>query len=364
MLKRLQNLLFLGLTAGLVIKAAVVDDTISRADAIVIGTIDAGTETNQSVSFDLTVVRVLKGKDVPSHLHVRHAWSGRGGITLPEGPLAIDFRMHGVWLLTNTPGDDWDVLVTDGPDGILASLCLPAAAHLPMTYEYSSSAPVAEKLVLEVGAGVQEGKGGPEQFLNSLGGLNSPAVDRILSGFLQSPKVSFQIIGLSGLLSRKAPGSLSKLAQMWPAVRNSPNKSLVISAVRDSFRDTSPESVRQLLRLANEQSSAPELRTAVIWSLKAMHTKESLPFLASLLSSSDATERMNAVIGLSSFANGCPAQTPANVSSMEYMQFKNPSPYRTAETMAAFAFGPVDSERESELVDFWTGWWNQHRAEF
>jgi hypothetical protein len=116
--------------------------------------------------------------------------------------------------------------------------------------------------------------------------------------------------------------------------------------------------------MANDPSSASDLRAAIVWALKAMHTKESISFLASLLSSKDASERMNAVIGISSFANGCPAQTPANVASMEYMHFRNPSPYRTPETIAAFAFGPVTSEREAELVDFWTGWWNQNKAGF
>jgi hypothetical protein len=361
--KRVRTLPLLSLMTGLFINAAVVDDAISRADAIVIGTIDAGTETDQNVSFDLSVVRVLKGKDIPSRVHVSHAWIRRG-ITFPSGPSAIDLPMHGVWLLTKTTGDTWDVLVVNGPDGILPNLCLPAAEQLPVPYQYSSSAAVVEKLVLEVGAGVQSAKIAPEQFLYSLGGLSSSAVDRILSDFLQSSSISFQTVGVSGLLSRNAPGSVSKLAKMWPVVRQSPNKSLIISALRDSFRDTSPESVQHLVVLANDPSSGQELRAAAIWALKAMHTKESVPFLASLLSSSDPGERVNAVIGLSSFANGCPVQTPANVASMEYMEFKKPSPYRTAETIAAFAFGPVDSERESELTAFWTGWWNEHKAGF
>jgi hypothetical protein len=72
---------------------------------------------------------------------------------------------------------------------------------------------------------------------------------------------------------------------------------------------------------------------------------------------------MNAIIGLSSFANGCPPQTPENLASMEYIQFKNPSAYRTEQTMGAFAFGPVESERESELAAFWSAWWDQHKAE-
>ena len=84
--------------------------------------------------------------------------------------------------------------------------------------------------------------------------------------------------------------------------------------------------------------------------------------LTSTTSSPSAGDRMSAVIGLSSFVNGCPPQTPDNVASMEYIQFKNSSPYRTPETIAAFAFAPVDSERENELVQFWTAWWQDQEA--
>jgi HEAT repeat protein len=149
---------------------------------------------------------------------------------------------------------------------------------------------------------------------------------------------------------------------MWPSIRHDASKSFVIWALRNSFRDNTPVSVLQLAALANESLSSPDLRAAAVVALKAIHTQESLPFLASLLSSSDVSERVNAVIGLSSFANGCPMQTPQNVASMDYIQFKNPSPYRTAQTEAAFAFGPLDNERESELVAFWTDWWNQNKV--
>ena len=117
-----------------------------------------------------------------------------------------------------------------------------------------------------------------------------------------------------------------------------------------------------LTTFADTEAASGELRNAIVRALAAIHTRETLHFLAGLLSSPSAGDRMSAVIGLSSFVNGCPPQTPDNVASMEYMQFKNSSPYRTPETIAAFAFAPVDSERENELVQFWTAWWQDHEA--
>ncbi len=71
---------------------------------------------------------------------------------------------------------------------------------------------------------------------------------------------------------------------------------------------------------------------------------------------------MNAIIGLSSFANGCPPQTPSNAASLEYLQFRNPSPYRTPQTVANFAFGPVSPERQEELAKFWMSWWEANKT--
>ena len=91
--------------------------------------------------------------------------------------------------------------------------------------------------------------------------------------------------------------------------------------------------------------------------LAAIHTRETLPFLATLLTSSDSEERMKGVFGLSSFANGCPSQTPANVASMGYLQFSNPSPYRTPATIANFGFLSAPTVQEGQLVSFWLSWW-------
>lgn len=361
-LREAGTLLLASLATGLFIDAAVLDDKISKADAIVIGSTETRTETNQSVSFDLSVTRVIKGKEIPPRLHIIHAWSRRG-IIFPTDSPAIDRHIYGAWLLKRTEGDsNWDVLVGNGPDGMMPSLVLPAPEQLPQEYQYSSSASVTEKLVLEIGAGVQEAGAAPEQFLYSLGGLGSPAVDRVFSDFLQSSNISFQAVGISGLLSRNAPGSIATVARIWPSIRSDHAKEYVIDAIRNSFRDTAVESVQQLAALGNEPSSLPDLRPAAISALASIHTREAIPFLASLLSSPDSGERMSAIIGISSFASGCPPQTPANVASMEYIQFKSPSPYRTPQTIAAFAFGPVDSEREDELVAFWTDWWNENRA--
>lgn len=92
--------------------------------------------------------------------------------------------------------------------------------------------------------------------------------------------------------------------------------------------------------------------------LAAIHTKEALAFLASLLNSGDSEEQERAVYGVSAFANGCPIQTRENVVSMAYLQCDQPRPYRTSETIANFGFRPGPPDEESALASFWKAWWN------
>jgi hypothetical protein len=102
------------------------------------------------------------------------------------------------------------------------------------------------------------------------------------------------------------------------------------------------------------------MRRAAVRALAAMHTKEALPFLATLLDSADPFEQGQGVFGLGAFANGCPPQTPGNVISMDYIKFKNPSAFKTDDTIAHFAFGGNPAADEPEhvaRVAFWKAWW-------
>jgi hypothetical protein len=136
----------------------------------------------------------------------------------------------------------------------------------------------------------------------------------------------------------------------------------VITALRDVFRDPTPSSVQALAEFAEGLDASSELRPAAVRAQAAIHTKEALPFIAGLLQSSDPEERVRGVFGLSSFANGCPMQTPGNVVSMDYLQFKNPSPYRTQHTIAHFGFRRGPADQESESVAFWSNWWSKNKA--
>ncbi len=192
-------------------------------------------------------------------------------------------------------------------------------------------------------------------------GLNSPFVSNSFYELLQSPSSELKVFALAGLLERNDPGALIQLATVNPSIEADPDYELVVITLRNSFRSADSTAVHSLGSTATAKWASIELKQAALRALSAIHSKDALPFLAQPLLGTDPDAQMSAVIGISSFANGCPPQTPENVSSMDYMQFRTPSPYRTQASIANFAFGPVERIRQAELVRFWTDWWMQNR---
>jgi len=343
-------------------RAATVNDYASTADTIVIGRVTDRFEGPSGASFDIAVEKILKGSLPGQSVHVSHSWPRTGGIIIGDIPRRVNGQIRGIWFLQHTASSDWDALVARSFPGVIGSIYWPVVETLPAEYRYAADASLADVLTFEFAAGL-EVAGNPTEMIGATGPLNTPALQSVFAHWLGSQKVAFQAAGLAGMLNGGQQDAIPQLARLWPTIAADQSRHYVLSALRNSFRDSTPSSVQQLAKLADASATSTELRKAAIWALASIHTSESLPFLATLLMSSDPGEQGRGVSGLSSFANGCPSQTPENVKSLDYLQFKNPSPYRNAETMANFAI-PVNNlpgdPKLLQLVSFWTAWWEQH----
>jgi HEAT repeats len=350
--------LMLCVLSSLVVHAdAVLSRVTTAADVIVVGTVTTRTESDAAVSFDINVERVLKGTPLAGSVHVSHPWT-RIGVHAGPSVLTIDFQLHGIWFLQGPGSAGRDVIPVDR-DGMIGGLFWPVASQLPASYHYGAGTALLDALVFEIAGGVQSTAGArPESLLRATGSLNTAAVQTALANFATDPRPPFQAVAVAGMLGLSQPASVSKLIQLWPIINNTDYRTYVVSALRDSFRDPTPASVRELASLAGTTTS-PDLRQAAIRSLSAMHTRESLSFIVTLLSSSDADERVRGLFGISSFANGCPMQATDNVASMAYLQCDQPSSYRTPDTIANFAFRPGPADEQSRLLTFWLAWWNK-----
>jgi len=240
-----------------------------------------------------------------------------------------------------------------GPDGFIGSLYWPAAATLPAVYQIQ--APLPDTLLFYLAAGVEASGVNPGTAIGAVHGAQTSSIQIVANRFMSLSNPDFQLAGLAALLPLQ-PSAISSVAALWPSISSSPRRFLLVFAIRDAFRDPAPSSIQQLVQLA---SLSPEMREAAIHALSSIHTKESLPFLATLLTSADGSERARGVFGLSSFANVCPAESPANVQSMAYLKCSKQGPYSTPETITNFASPGTPSDQG---VSFWINWWNQNQA--
>jgi hypothetical protein len=334
-----------------VVQGADVAYMATNCPVVAVGTLTSRNETAAGVSFNLSIQRVLMGS-APGTVNISHNWT-RGGIVISRAP-TIESTILGIWCLQpGAASTDWDVQPINGPDGMFVSMFWPAVATLPAAYQTQvQNVPLADTLLFELAAAVESRGSNPAIAIGAAQGAQSSSLQFVANRFAASSNPDFQIAGLAGLISLQL-SAISSVSSLWPSISSNPHRHQLVAAIRESFRDPSPASIKQLVQLA---SLSPEMREAAIHAISSIHSQASLPFLASLLTSSDPNEQARGVFGLSSFANVCPAETPANVVSMAYLQCANNGPYTTQETIANFA------TPSSQVVQFWIDWWNQNQA--
>jgi hypothetical protein len=338
------------------------------ASAVVIGSVETGTDGPAQVTFKVHVSRVLTGDTRLSgqDIAVVHNWTRSGRFVPAVFP--VNQIPSGMWFLTGGAASGWDVIESrPSRHGTFLALFLPAGAAPPAgAFGYGPGTPLTDALVYEVAAGVDLAGEDPEILsgafasLNTPAGLDSAAIRKVLAAGVVSGDPALQAVALAGNLERQVPNAVQQLADSWPAINMDRHVESVIFALANMWRDTTPTSVQQLAAFAVGIQPGAEIRKAAARALAAIHSRETLPFLASLLSSADPTEQERAVYGISAFANGCPVQTPNNAVSMSYLQCNQASAYRTAATTANFAFRPGSPQREADLVSSWQNWWDGH----
>jgi len=338
---------------SVVMEAATLSTLTQKADAIVVGTVSSRVQSSNAIAFDINVERVINGNLGATVIHVLHSWQADG--TMASG--TVNSVLHGMWFLKRG-STQWDIL--QARNGLsVDSLFLPALAMPPLgAFATPANASLLDVLTFEAAAGIQASGQSPQTLLELLGMSDGPAVDAVLSIYLNSADTGQRAIGLTGLIRRGRPGLLATVVQVWPSISNDLNRRHVVSALADAWRDPSASSVQQLETIADTVGTA-ELRQSAIRALASIHTREALPFLTKLLAGADP-ERTLAIFGLASFANGCPIQTPDNVASMAYLFCSQPSPYRGPDTLQNFILSGSAAASVSSAASFWQGWWQSH----
>jgi len=131
--------------------AASLVDLMARSDAVVIGSVQSRSENLASVSFEISIERVLKGTITGPTVHITHPWNS----PLSPSPSAVSQRIRGMWFLHRVGPSDWDVWPAKS-DRLATDLCFPVSeGPLNGPYSYAPDTVQLDMLVLEVGAGCE-----------------------------------------------------------------------------------------------------------------------------------------------------------------------------------------------------------------
>src|SRR5439155_13110683 len=114
-------------------------------------------------------------------------------------------------------------------------------------------------------------------------------------------------LGLSRMIARGDTGALSQGAKEVSVLSKSRWGGVFVSSF-SGFRGKDPAAIRELGCITDASDSPIELRRAAAISLRAVHTKEAVPFLVRLLDSPDKDVRNNALHGLNAFVVGLPIE--------------------------------------------------------
>lgn len=316
-------------------------------------------------SFRLNVIRVVKGDEALTGSTITVGWTPTSANVGAPAPGT------GIWFLKQSL-TGWSLLPAVEGNVPLSMTCYPTSATGPRiaAYAYASGASSRDKLASELSLAIESSPHAGNVPLTSLHygmleQMHSPVITVMYQRLSGNGTPQQQALGFAGLVRQGNSAALTSAANVAPVLAGYPvENGILLLSIRDHFRAADGGSVQALGHIAADTAANRPLREAAAHALAAIHTKESLPFLAQLLSDGDAALRAEAIGGLSSFANGMPVQTASGTPSLAHLQLPAGGPYQTPETIANFAMGSRAIEQnESRYLTFWQTWWSQQKGQ-
>ncbi|MDX2151214.1 MAG: HEAT repeat domain-containing protein [Bryobacteraceae bacterium] len=329
---------------------------LSTADAVVIGTEVDRVKQGALVSFTLNVEHVFKGT-IPPGASVHVSWDS--GV---YDPIWANSRpsCRGIWALQNKEGLWWAVPARAGRVPAFQRLFYPVPAR-PIASDFQSqpgSTSIDQLLGLIAAAEVE--RDGMPVLLEAATDYDSAEARRIFRIMARGAQPRARLLGLASLVQRGDVGAIVQLGEGTDRNMVVPGISeLVVPAVEVFFRNNDVRGIRALGQLATTPSSIPGLQVGAARALSSIHTRESVPFLASLLESSNPSLVRSAVIGLSFYANGVGVQRAS--AAMDHLNQRTPTAYTTKDTLRYLGF---DEGRSHEYLTFWKQWWSMNQTAF
>ncbi len=338
------------------------DRLADKADAVVVGEIQSGQQAGHSVTLVLLVVRAIKG-DLANGTLLNVSGEVRNSLTAQ-----LVGKTCGLWFLKQNDSR-WTVLpVLQSPSLLDTGAFVPflktelggpiSTTLLPET--------VGDKVASELVTALKQG---------NLGGLQLHILSSTVTMFGERPFITdlfralraesdpnLKFIGLTGLLGTSDERSaMAEIADNVDSIAKLRGSTLLGRKICGN-QNPDPAVVSSLGRI----SLYPGMAACAATALAAIHTRQTLPFLAQLLDSKDPAAREQAVRGLSRFVENLPIrQRDDNITGKSLIP-QGPAPYRSADT-DRFSLSrrllTLTGESDAEYVQFWKLWWARMQNE-
>jgi hypothetical protein len=337
-----------------------------NADLIAVATSLQGAQVGSQVSFVLAIERVLKGSVLPGAT-VHASW------TTTDDPGALQMQLlavRGLWFLKSDGGSNYNIMPTAVGHATINDVCVSVpAGDVRARFAYTNSMAVPDKIALELAASAEAVANGeikslllirPASSGASPGGLTT--AHRLL---VQSSVPRTRAIGYQGLLLQNDRSALEEVEQQATSLAQANAVALIAASIGDNYRNADPAGIAVLGRMATAGPRSPLLpfKSSAARALAWIHSRESLPILAEMLSDPDSAIRTYGVGGLAMFANNEPSQAASSLSTAPAAPIYQPW-YRTSETASHSTMSAqILVQHEAEYIGFWTKWWQDNQAD-
>lgn len=325
-----------------------------QAAAVVVGEVASGRQIGNSAVFTITVARTLKGDVSPGAVLTVNAALQRPG----DRDLA---GTYGMWFLRQN-GSQW--LLLPAQNGLFDTAYYPLSKTASPATITTNARPstLNDQITAELAAALPTYSTNALQFHvlagNLLSAPDNPVTQEIFQSFRSNPDPEIKFIGLARSVRNKNDTSaLAEIANNIDAAQRLKATFFVVPGLAGRL-DMDPVAIGYLGKVAS--SSNPGLQRAAANALMYIHTRDTLPFLAKLLESNDATTREFAMRGLSRFVGNLPVTTQENTLSGRASLQQGPAPYRTPDTdRYSLATRSLDQtpDGEAAFLQFWKSWW-------
>ncbi|MGE5567958.1 MAG: hypothetical protein ACM3S5_02870 [Rhodospirillales bacterium] len=320
--------------------------------------LQSGLQSGDAVSFDLSIIRVIKGALLPGSVQ-KIVWTAEVAIPVTR----VLPRVTGLWFLVKSATGEMTVLPNavgsaEFEDTYFAAVDNPE----PRLYATTGGESPLEAAMLEIAAAIDAGKRGPGDLRYALSSADPARGAGAYRRLLKSPSLDVRALALAGLVRNNEPDALSQLASLLPELKAKSLSGWIGLSVQ-LYHSTDDAGVAALGQIASSPDGAGFLAESAALALASIHTRSAVAQLARLLDSSDPRIRSHAVSGISAFVRGLPVRKPRDAASMAWLKPATSSGYLTDEVRPYLSIGILPPDRETETVQFWKGWWERHRQE-